>query len=123
MIRAALLAPAIMLSLLYINTAVIKGGGEELVVKPLHGLYPFYGGGEEGAWIRDHPNQELPWWHYPNQDCVARLIDTSLGTTGPPWLLWYALGWLTWILLMVILVSEWMWRLARRRIERTSKAT
>jgi hypothetical protein len=81
-----LLLLTLLLSLFYLNTAMILGLGglgERLVIKPLHGVKPFYGGGEENSWIRKHPGEELPWWHYPRQDYFATLISTSSETTVP----------------------------------------
>ena len=53
------------LVLFYLCTAMVfgEGGpGAELVFHPFHGIVPFYGGGEEGSWLRHHPNEPIPWW-------------------------------------------------------------
>lgn len=84
----------LLLVLFFTNTAIIYGTGgpgEMLVFKPLHGIHPFYGGGEEGSWIRKHPDQPLPWWHYPLTD-YRILYQTSYETTIAPWTVAYRLA-------------------------------
>ncbi len=110
--RALLLIP-LLLSLLYLNTAIIHGiggPGEKLVIKPLHGVHPFYGGGGENSWIRNHPGEELPWWHYPRQDYLATLIKTSYETTVPPWTVIYGLGYCLWLLSLASTVAYGIFR-------------
>lgn len=72
----------ILFTLLYLNTAVITGGGGFrilFVAKPFHGLYPFYRpiSGEEGAWraLAESPNS--PWWITGDYQLI--LIDSSEG--------------------------------------------
>ena len=79
------LALLLLLTLLYLNTAVIRGGGgfqARFVYKPLHRLYPFYrpSSGEEGSWqkLADSPNP--PWWITGNY----RLIMTDSWEGGTP---------------------------------------
>jgi hypothetical protein len=53
--RTILFGVLIGFTLLYLNTAVVTGGGGfvvRFVYKPFHGIYPFYnpGSGEEHAW-------------------------------------------------------------------------
>ena len=89
---------------IYLNTAVIQstgGPGERLVIKPLHGIYPFYGGGGDNSWTSQHPGEDLPWWHYPEQDYAASLIYTSHETTAARWMIVYGIGYMLWPLLLL----------------------
>jgi hypothetical protein len=103
-------------------TAVVKGEGGpgvEFVLKPLHGVFPFYGGGEEGSWRRQHPNVPLPWWQ--DRTRFRRLVWSEAETTVPAWETVYttayfltALGWMGIVIVGII-------RLTRSR--RTSSET
>jgi hypothetical protein len=42
------------------------GFGVQLVVKPRPSLIVAVGGGWEGAWEREHPNEPKPWWLVEN---------------------------------------------------------
>jgi hypothetical protein len=84
----------ILLTLLYLNTAVITGGGGFrilFVAKPFHGFYSFYHpvSGEEGAWraLAESPNP--PWWI--TGDYVLILTDSYEGDE-PIWRNWYQQG-------------------------------
>lgn len=69
-----------LLALLYLNTALVSGEGgpgTELVFRPFHGLVPIYGGGEEGAWQRAHPNEALPWWMTNSYSRLTYFDDTG----------------------------------------------
>ncbi|NEQ43614.1 MAG: hypothetical protein F6K00_08670 [Leptolyngbya sp. SIOISBB] len=61
------MGPCLLLPLLYLHTAVIRGGGGfqvRFVYKPLHGANPFYrpSFGEEGDWVRLAESPNPPWW-------------------------------------------------------------
>ncbi len=100
------------LTAIYLLTAVVydEGGfGQTLVLKPFHGLLPFYGGGEEGNWQRSHLGEPLPWWLKHE---YLTLGYTNLENDKPIALIIYALGyyltiwgwcrWLVWRLFKVI---------------------
>jgi hypothetical protein len=111
-----LLLLATTLSVFYLNTAVIMGSGgpgERLVIKPLHGIYPYYGGGEEGSWIRSHPGEKLPWWHHPNEDYIATIIATSTETTAPMWNVFYGIGYYLWILSITAVGAYGVFRITK----------
>lgn len=115
-----LVAVTTLLGLVYLNTATIAGTGgpgEALVFKPLHGFWPFYGGGEENAWTRAHPDQPLPWWHYPNTDYVV-LHATSYETTIAPWTLFYDAGYFVFLSLLIF----WAFKLHRWKRIRLNQA-
>lgn len=66
---------ATLLTWLYLMTARVYSEGSlgesYLVLKPYPSLLVIIGGGEEGAWVRAHPNVPLPWWQ---QDNVTKLL-------------------------------------------------
>jgi len=111
--------------LIYFNTAVIQGTGgpgENLVIKPLHGFFPSYGGGEETSWIRAHPGEALPWWHYPNKDYVASLIYTSSETTTPTWMIVYGVGYYLWLLAALSMLVLAIYRMIKEKTEPSAPA-
>ena len=68
----------------YLMTAIVydEGGfGVQLVVKPHPSLTLVVGGGEDGAWQREHPNEPKPWWLVAN--FAPFVIDDWEG--GHPW--------------------------------------
>jgi hypothetical protein len=68
----------------YLLTAIVyeEGGfGVQLVVKPRPSLSVLAGGGEDGMWQREHPNQPKPWWLVKN--FVPIVVDDWEG--GHPW--------------------------------------
>jgi hypothetical protein len=101
----------------YLMTAIVydEGGfGVQLVVKPHPSLILLVGGGEDGAWQREHPNEPKPWWLVDN--FVPLVIDDWEG--GHPW--WeesYMLGFLATPLSWLLLGGAWVFcHLRRRRI-------
>jgi hypothetical protein len=112
------------LVLFYLTTAVIYGNGgpgEMFVVKPFHGLVPFYGGGEENSWKNAHPDEPLPWWHYPNKN-YFKVFSTSSETTIPLWILIYTLGYYFSILLVLISASALLFKSLRSKAEQGAAA-
>src|SRR5262249_45255560 len=68
----------------YLMTGIVyeEGGfGMQLVVKPGPSLTMFVGGGEDGAWQREHPNKPKPWWQVRN--FIPIVVDDWEG--GHPW--------------------------------------
>ncbi len=113
------------LILLFTNTAIIHGSGgpgEALVLKPLHGLYPFYGGGEEGSWARQHPDRPLPWWHHPRNDYVV-LHQSSHETTIAPWTVIYGLAYVLCVGLVGLSLGQLIIHATRLRKRKRSTAT
>lgn len=58
------------ISICYLVTGVVyeEGGfGVSLIVKPAPSFQFYFGGGEEGAWARDNPQQQIPWWQGQDQ--------------------------------------------------------
>lgn len=106
-----LLLPA---TLWYVNTALVypiaDPLGPWLVVKPLHGLYPFYGGGEQITGVNPPPGP-TPWWM--KYDEFHTLKFSPCETCVPVWEILYAVGyWLTflgWTALGVLLFRRHLW--------------
>lgn len=68
----------------YLMTSIVydEGGfGVQLVVKPQPDLSILVGGGEDGAWQRDHPSESKPWWLVNN--FIPLVVDDWEG--GHPW--------------------------------------
>jgi hypothetical protein len=92
------------LALIYLNTAVVVGeggGGSMIVLRPFHGFAPFYGGGEEGTWRREHPNQPDPWWH---TGAFTRLSSFDDEAATSPVIALYTLGYYVTVLSVVALI-------------------
>ena len=90
LLAVAIILPTLLL--VYAITALVRmegGPGTLFAFKPFHGVYPFYGGGEEGGWARDHPDQPMVW--FLTQDYVT-LFSSSAETTTPVWEHFYASG-------------------------------
>lgn len=100
-----------MLSAIYLLTAIVHDQGDfgqTLVLKPFHGLYPFYGGGEEvnwDRWQRSHPGEPVPWW--AKKDYLA-LCYTNLENDPVIWEELYRFGyhltiwgWCGWLVLLI----------------------
>jgi hypothetical protein len=95
-------------TLWYVNTALVYPVadplGPWLVVKPFHGIYPFYGGGEQIKGVNPPPGP-TPWWMTYEEFHTLKFshYETELAT----WEWLYALGyWLTllgWTVLAVLL--------------------
>jgi hypothetical protein len=99
----------------YLMTGIVyeEGGfGVQLVVKPRPSLTLLVGGGEDGAWQREHPNEPKPWWLVKN--FVPIVVDDWEG--GHPW--WeeaYGLGFLATLLSWPVLGGAYVFRHLRRR--------
>jgi hypothetical protein len=98
-----------LISAFYLVTGVVyeEGGFEyRLVVKPRPSFITVFGGGEEGTWKRNHPQDPSPWW----QTGTYRTIATGSweGGTSPWWSWSYGLGrifiWIGWPILATILL-------------------
>lgn len=113
---ALLLAAA---TLFYAMTALVyeEGGfGVDLVLKPRPEWLLAAGGGEEGAWRRDHPGRPEPWWL--RGDHVVLLNGDREGGS-PAWATAYGLGFLAtavaWVAALCWLVA---WAFGAPPIER-----
>ena len=113
------LGVALGLTLLYLNTAVITGGGGfqvRLAYKPWHGLHPFYrpSSGEEGSWHQLTDGPTPPWW--VTGDYRQILVDSSEGGT-PLWLWLYRYGYrgLPLLWLVGVGLGGQAWRSSRDR--------
>ena len=66
---------AVMLTCFYLMTSRVyyEGslGQSDLILMPYPSIDLIVGGGEEGAWAKDHPNQPKPWWQ---KDDTVKLI-------------------------------------------------
>jgi len=99
----------------YLMTAIVydEGGfGVQLVVKPRPSLSVLAGGGEDGVWQREHPNQPKPWWLVNN--FVPIVVDDWEG--GHPW--WeeaYLDAFLATLLGWPVLGGAYVFRYLRRR--------
>ena len=99
----------------YLITATVydEGGfGVQLVVKPRPSLSVLAGGGEDGVWQREHPNQPKPWWLVKNFFPIV--VDDWEG--GHPW--WvgaYMHGFLATILGWPVVGAAYAFRYLRRR--------
>jgi hypothetical protein len=70
------------------------------------------GGGEDGTWQREHPNEPKPWWLVKNS--VPIVVDDWEG--GHPW--WeeaYLLGFLATSSVWPVLGGAFVFRYLRRR--------
>lgn len=110
--RTMLLSALTVSTLLYLNTAMITGGGGFMIrfaAKPFHGIYPFYRplSGEERAWRALAESSNPPWWI--TGDYVLLLTDSSEGET-PLWVIFYKCGyyatWIGWFYMLLTLMSS-----------------
>jgi len=114
MLRIAFVA-LLLITGFYLITATVydEGGfGVQLVVKPRPSLSVLAGGGEDGVWQREHPNQPKPWWLVNN--FVPIVVDDWEG--GRPW--WvepYMDGFLATMLGWPVLGAAYVFRYLRRR--------
>lgn len=102
----------LLLTVLYLNTAVIRGGGGfqvRFAYKPLHGLYPFYipKSGEEGSWRQLAEGPNPPGWITGDYHLIR--IDSSEGGT-PYWLWLYRKGYQLTLWLWLLAVFRLLWR-------------
>lgn len=108
--KTILFAVLIVFTLLYLNTAVVTGGGGfevRFVYKPFHGIYPFYRpvSGEEQAWraLAESPNP--PWWI---TDDYALILTDSWEGGEPLWRPLYKWGyyatWIGWFYVLLTLI-------------------
>jgi hypothetical protein len=98
----------------YLITATVydEGGfGVQLVVKPYPSLSVLAGGGQDGTWQHEHPNQPKPWWLVNN--FVPIVVDDWEG--GRPW--WveahmngFVATMLGWPVLGAAYVFRYLWR-------------
>jgi hypothetical protein len=99
----------------YMMTAIVyeEGAfGMRLVLKPYPSLILLAGGGENGAWQREHPNEPAPWWLTDN--FIPLVVDDWEG--GPPlWEKVYVHGILGVVLGWPVLGGAYLFRLLRRR--------
>ena len=82
----------------YLMTALVGGNGgpsDKIVLKPFHGLLPFYGGGEEGSWKKFYRTE--PWWI--KGDYLQIYYSSSETTVSYPVLI-YTLGFYLTVLLI-----------------------
>ena len=111
-------------SVAYLTTAVVRGEGGpgiQLVWKPFHGVVPFYGGGEEGSWMRRHPGSPLPWWMRSD---AYRRIWYSDDEGGPLcWHLLYMIGYLAVLLGWLSLIVPWAVRRIASGLNRARPVT
>jgi hypothetical protein len=64
-----------LVTLFYAFTGIVREEGAfgyVLVVKPRPSAEVLFGGGEEGAWRRGHPDAPTPWWQKSNLNVLAR---------------------------------------------------
>jgi len=113
-VRIALLG-LLLVTGFYLMTGIVyeEGGfGVRLVVKPYPSLVLLAGGGEDGVWQREHPDEPKPWWLMNN--FVPIVVDDWEG--GHPW--WeeaYLNGFLATLLSWPVLGAAYVFRYLRRR--------
>lgn len=122
-----LLVLAIIATLFYLLTGIVYLEGDfsgQLVLKPYPMRQIGFGGGEEGAWVRHHPGQPLPWF-MQNDFRVIKWFSWEEGTPG--WVTAYGVGYLAlhliWVVLAVAAVVRVVRHLATRRMAEEAVAT
>jgi hypothetical protein len=104
--RNALIA-LLILSGFYLMTAKVYQEGDfgvDLVVKPYPSWPTAVGGGEEGAWQRDHPGESPPWWQRGN---YILIIQDDWEGGIPWWVEVYDLGYLAVLIDWLVLGGAW----------------
>jgi len=99
----------------YLMTGLVysEGGFDvDLVVKPYPSWVTAVGGGEEGAWQRDHPGELAPWWQRGN---FIRIIQDDWQGGIPWWIDAYDLGDLAVLIGWLVLGGAWAVRYPLRR--------
>ena len=99
----------------YLMTGIVyeEGGfGVQLVVKPYPSLVLLAGGGEDGVWQREHPDEPKPWWLVKN--FVPIVVDDWEGG-HPLWEEAYVHGILATLLSWPVLGGAYVFRYLRRR--------
>lgn len=88
------------LSAFYLSTGLVyeEGGfGLQLIIKKYPSFQVTFGGGEEGAWVRQHPHVALPYWKKGEQ---FGLTEGDWEGGHPIWetayLYGYGIIWLAW---------------------------
>lgn len=102
----------IIASVWYANTALVypiaDPLGPWLVVKPWHGIYPFYGGGEQITGVNPPPGP-TPWWmkydefhtlKFSHYECSTAWWEDAYGAG-------YVVTMMSWILIAVFVFSRW----------------
>lgn len=104
------------ISIFYLVTGVVyeEGGfGVSLVVKPAPSFQFYFGGGEEGTWARDNPQQQTPWWQNQSKDYIHLLRD-DWEYGRPSWVIAHFWGLILLILAWPAFVLLYFFRLGQR---------
>jgi hypothetical protein len=94
---------AVLLTFFYLLTAIVYIEGEPseaLMLKPFPSVGWIFGGGEEGAWRRGHPQEGMPWWQDPAAPVLASGSPEIAGSQW--WELPYVLG------LLIVTPLSWL---------------
>jgi hypothetical protein len=97
----------LVLSGFYLMTGKVysEGGfGVDLVVKPGPSFAFEFGGGEEGAWRRDHSGEAMPWWQGEN---FIRIVEDDWEGGTPLWVYAYDFGFPALLLGWFVLGLTW----------------
>lgn len=102
-----LLIVIVITTFFYLMTGLVYFEGSfdgALVVKPYPMFVMVFGGGEDGAWVRRHPGEPLPWFMQKNLKIISGFSWEEGG--DPAWVTAYELGFLAtflvWLALAVI---------------------
>lgn len=102
------------MSICYLVTGVVyeEGGfGVSLIVKPAPSFQFYFGGGEEGAWARDNPHQQTPWWQCQDQ---IKVLSGDWEDERPYWVAVHFWGLMLLILAWPAFLLLYFFRLVQR---------
>jgi hypothetical protein len=112
------------LTIFFASTGLVfeEGGfGVNLVFKPELSPQFIFGGGEEGAWARRHPNAPAPWWQKESGYIV--LIESDWESGRPMWVNLYMstpiIVMLSWLIVSAIAI----WKVCRHFLQHNKGKT